>query len=399
MISLQEAQSYVDGLATPLSARSVPVGASTGMVLAHDVVSTVSVPTFDNSAMDGFAVRSADGTADRVIVGTQYAGLDRGLVVGPGEAVRIMTGAPMPAGADAIVVVERAEVVVSPDGVETLRHGESLEPGQFVRRAGEDVAPGDVVLPHATVITPAAVGVLASLGLTNVEVIARPRVGVFSTGDELVSDGSDLAAGQIRDSNRPTLLAVVSRLGYEAIDLGCVPDDEDQITAALVDGAAACDVLLTSGGVSMGDADMIKRVMRSMADMRWMQVAIRPAKPLAAGLIGTTPIVGLPGNPVSALLSFELFARRVIERRAGISKDRSLWFSAVVPDGLARRPDGKIHFPRVVVTSVDGAVVARPAGAQGSHQLAASAAANAIAWLPDGDGVAPGGSVAVALLS
>ena len=247
-------------------------------------------------------------------------------------------------------------------------------------------------------MTPGHLGVLASVGVERVVVHRRPRVGVLSTGDELVVSGP-LARGQIRDSNRPTLLALVREAGFEAIDLGVAADDEASITSALEHAVASCDAVLTSGGVSMGDLDFVKVVLDRIGDMRWMQIAIKPAKPFAFGTVGPTPVFGLPGNPVSSMVSFELFARPALRQMAGRRDLDRLVVPAVAVDGLRRTPDGKTHFARVVATQVDdGSWTVRSAGGQGSHQLAAMAAANALAILPDGEGVAPRGVVRTMLL-
>jgi molybdenum cofactor synthesis domain-containing protein len=233
--------------------------------------------------------------------------------------------------------------------------------------------------------------------MPDVEVVRRPRVGVVSTGDELVAGGGPLLPGQIRDSNRGTLLALVAEAGADPVDLGLAPDDADAITEALLRGVSTCDAVLSSGGVSMGDVDLVKEVLDVIGDMRWMQVAIKPAKPFAFGLVDGVPVFGLPGNPVSSMISFELFARPAIRRMAGHPEQRldRPRIAAVAPDGLDRWPDGKVHFARVVVTVDGGTLVARSAGGQGSHQLSAMAHANGLAVLPDGEGVRPGGSVHV----
>jgi molybdenum cofactor synthesis domain-containing protein len=245
--------------------------------------------------------------------------------------------------------------------------------------------------------------VLHTLGLAEVRVWRRPRVGVMSTGDELVADGAPLEAGQIRDSNRPTLMALVNEAGCEAIDLGLVRDDEAAIEAALRSGAEVCDAILTSGGVSMGDYDFVKAVLDRIGEMRWMQVAIRPAKPLAFGVVHDderpVAVFGLPGNPVSSIVSFELFARPALRKMMGHAELDRPRMRAVAADPLRRHRDGKTHFARVVASHTpDGTLVARSAGAQGSHHTAAMAAANALAVLPDGDGVEPGDFVEVFLL-
>ncbi len=400
MIPLDEAQRFVLAACPPLERSSRPLEGALGAVLAAPVVTREAVPPFDNTAMDGFAVRAADtlgAPRELPVVATLAAGAAPGRAVGPGEAIRIMTGAPMPAGADAIVIVETTEEPV-PGRVRIL---ETVQPGEHVRRAGTDLRPGQEVFPAGTVLGPGHVGVLASLGHRHVETYRTPRVGVLSTGDELVDDARPLAPGQIRDSNRPALLAAAAASGFEAVDLGLVRDDPAALEAALSTAATRVDAILTSGGVSVGDFDHTKRVLGALAGdtMRWMQVAIRPAKPFAFGRIGRVPVFGLPGNPVSSLVSFELFARPALRQMAGhtaLFRPRS-W--AILDDGYRRVPDGKLHFVRVRLTR-DGAhrLRATSAGGQSSHQLLAMAVADGLALVPDGHGIEPGGEVEVLVL-
>jgi molybdenum cofactor synthesis domain-containing protein len=396
LISLEEARAYVLAGCARLDEVDVALAASLGAVAAERVVASEPLPPFANTAMDGYAVRAADTSGAPVeldVVGFIAAGSDGMVPVGPGQAARIMTGAPMPPGADAVVLVERTEAL---DG--RVRIDIAVETGTAVRPAGDDLQPGDPVVVAGEVLTPAHLGLLATVGRSTVRVVRRPRVGVLSTGDELVEGDVPLAPGQIRDSNRPTLLALVRQAGFEAVDLGTAPDDEGAITAAIEAGVAACDALITSGGVSMGDLDLVKVVLDHIGDMRWMQVAIKPAKPLAFGTVGTTPVFGLPGNPVSSAVSFELFARPGLRKLAGHTELVRPTLRAVAGEDLARTPDGKVHFVRVAATVEDGRYVVRSAGGQGSHQLAGLAAANALAVLPDGDGVPAKGDVDVVLL-
>ena len=401
MIPLEEARDYVLGRCEGPASVVVPLADARGLVLAESVDATEHVPPFANTAMDGFAVRAVDTVGAPVtldLVGTVAAGVDpvaTGTEVGPGDAVRIMTGAPMPPGADAVVKVELAEV--SPDGV-AVTVGVEVPVGNHVRAAGEDLMTGDRVFDTGTVLGPGHLGVLASIGVVTVHVRRRLRVGVLSTGDELREGSAALAPGQIRDANRPALLGLLDELGAEGVDLGHVADDEAAIEAALVDGVARCDALLTSGGVSMGDFDYVKVALDRIGDMRWMQVAIKPAKPLAFGLVDGVPVFGLPGNPVSSMVSFELFARPALRSMAGHRDLDRRRVRAEVVGGLGRHPDGKVHFARVVVEVTDGRFRVRSAGGQGSHQLTAMADADGLAMLPDGDGVANGDQVEVLLL-
>jgi molybdenum cofactor synthesis domain-containing protein len=272
--------------------------------------------------------------------------------------------------------------------------------GEHVRRAGDDLTPGDVVVDVGTVLTPAHLGVLASLGYQRVPVFPRPRVGVLSTGDELVEGAGELRPGQIRDSNRPTLLALVRQSGFTPVDLGLARDDEATIAAAVEQGLATCDALVTSGGVSVGDFDYVKAVLDRLGSMHSWQVAIRPAKPLAFGTVQGKPVFGLPGNPVSSMVSFELFARPALRQMGGHRRKFRPQVEAVVAEPIRRRPDGKLHLVRVVAAvGDDGRWRVRPVGGQGSHQLAAAAAANALALVPDGEGAAAGSTVKVLVLS
>ncbi len=397
---LDEAREFVLAGCTVGHPRALPLAETLGLVTSVPVEAAEDVPPFDNTAMDGFAVRAVDtvGATDDApvrlsVVGTLAAGAAPDLTVGPGQAVRIMTGAPMPPGADAVVMVERTTLVE--DGA-TVAIGLEVGPGNHVRRSGDDVRAGDLVFPAGTTLTPAHLGVLATLGVRRAPVYPRPRVGVISTGDELVDGPEPLGPGQIRDSNRRMLLALVERADAIPVDLGRIADDEEAIAEAFAAGAGSCDAIVSSGGVSMGDFDFVKVVLDRLADMRWMQVAIKPAKPLAFGTIGATPVFGLPGNPVSSLVSFELFARPGLRKMMGHATLDRLRLRAVADDGLTRRADGKVHFARVLVAyGDDGRFHVRNAGGQGSHQLAATAAAGALAVLPDGEGVAPGGEIEI----
>ncbi|MEA2686634.1 MAG: molybdopterin molybdotransferase [Actinomycetota bacterium] len=404
MIPLGDAQARVLEACRVLPARGVPLADALGRVLAEAVVSGVDVPPFANTAMDGFAVRAADTAGAPVrldVVGTLAAGADpSALVVGPGQAVRIMTGAPMPAGADAVVMVERTAAAADGDGVVVEV---AATPGDHIRSAGDDIRVGQAVFEAGDVLTPGHLGVLASLGLSEVTVYPAATVGVLSTGDELVGAGVALRPGQIRDSNRPTLLALVAEAGCVAIDLGTAADDEDVIRSKLEDGLATCDAIVTSGGVSVGDFDYVKVVLDKIGRMDWWQVAIRPAKPFAFGVAGpaATPIFGLPGNPVSSMVSFELFVRPGVRRMMGHPDDRLSrpTVEAIADEALPRRPDGKLHLDRVVaVPGPDGRYHVRRSGGQASHLLRAMALANALALVPDGDGVAAGGTVTTMLL-
>jgi molybdopterin molybdotransferase len=400
VIPLEDAQSLVIESCPPVAPTEVELDpvAAVGLVLAEDVVAGEAVPPFANSAVDGYAVRAADLASTPVeleVVGVLAAGAAPTVAVGPGQAIKIMTGAPIPDGADAVVMVEDSE----PVGERRVRLRAGVAAGTAVRRAGDDVRPGDLLFTAGTVIRPAVIGVLASVGVRTVRVHPRIRVAVLSTGDELVTDGSPLGPGQIRESNLSMLVGLLVDAGCEPVDLGVVRDDEAELERVLREAAATCDAIVTSGGVSMGDHDVVKAVLGRIAHMRWMQIAIKPAKPFAFGLLEGVPVFGLPGNPVSSLVSFEMLARPALRRMGGHRRLARRSLVAVADDGFARRPDGKVHLVRVTTDFADdGRCHVRPVAAQGSHQLAATALADALAVLPDGEGVPPGGDVAVVML-
>ncbi|MGI9600985.1 MAG: molybdopterin molybdotransferase MoeA [Acidimicrobiales bacterium] len=403
MIALEEAQSYVLSGCRALAPTPVTLAEAAGLVLAEPVVADQAIPPFANTAMDGFALRAddvataaPDNPVTLSVVGTLAAGTAPTRTVGAGEAVRIMTGAPMPDGADAVVMVELTALA---DDETTVAVMADVPAGNHIRHPGEDVEPGQQVFEAGEFVSAGHLGVMASLGIDQVNAHPRPRVGVMSTGDELVDGPAPLEPGQIRDSNRRTLLALVDDAGAIGVDLGLVPDTRDDLTRALTEGTQQCDAVLTSGGVSMGAFDYVRVVLDELGEMRWMQVAIKPAKPLAFGRIGSTPVFGLPGNPVSSMVSFELFARPGLRKMMGLDDLHRPRLSAVAGSDLRRHADGKTHFARVVAeVGDDGRLRVRSAGGQGSHQLAAMAHANALAVLPDGDGVTAGEPVGVMLL-
>jgi molybdopterin molybdotransferase len=383
MIPLEEAQNSILATVRRLPATSVALVDALGLVTVEDLAAAEPIPPFANTGVDGYAVRAGD---------TAGATPDS---VGPGEAIRIMSGAPAPEGADAIVMVEDT---AGEDGGAVAVIRKQAQPGDHVRPAGGDLNVGDPAFAAGSVLGPAHLGVVASLGHPTVTVVRRPRVAVMSTGDELVPPGESLAIGQIRDSNRPMLMALVTQTGCEAVDFGIGVDDEAVITERLEKAAATCDAVVTSGGVSMGDYDIIKLVLSRMADMHWWQVAIRPAKPLAFGMLpGGVPIFGLPGNPVSSHVSYELFARPALLQMMGHSRRFRPVTPVVAAHDMRRRVDGKLHLDRVTLRrdEASGQLVAASAGGQASNVLTAMAASDGLALLPDGSGVAAGETVDV----
>jgi molybdopterin molybdotransferase len=402
VIELEEARAAVVGACRELDPQPVDVGGSLGYVLASDVRATEPNPPFDCSSMDGYAVRARD-TVDvpcRLrVVAMIPAGAGPSAVVGPGEAARIMTGAPLPAGADAVCMVEHTRTV----GDDDVEIEAAVEVGEYVRPAGGDLGPGDLVAAAGTPIGPALVGVLAGMGLDQVLAHPRPRVGVLSTGDELVTGPVPLGPGAIRDSARPALLAELTRSGFEPVYCGTVGDDDAAIEDALLRGARRADAVVTTGGVSVGDLDLVRAVLRRLSGgaMKRMQVAIKPGKPFAFAVLAETgtPVFGLPGNPVSALVSFELLARPALRRMAGHRALDRPRLSAVASADFRRHPDGKLHFVRAAATvTLDGELAAVPLQGQDSHLLHAMAESNSLVLLPDGSGVEAGERVELLLL-
>ncbi len=428
MLTLEEVRDHVLATCQPREPRPHLIADSLGLVTAEDIFATESIPRFANTAMDGFAVRSADVAnppVDLEIIETIAAGHAPQATVTKGQASRIMTGAIIPPGADAVVMVEKTSVASTDDSVGDSTGGgavtinAAVPPGNHVRNVGEDISAGALALKAGTVLGAGHLGVLASLGQTHVCASPRPTVGVLSTGDELVDDGTDLKPGQIRDSNRATLLGLLALNQMNPVDLGLVRDDEAEIAAAITNGVRSCDALITSGGVSMGDFDYVKEVLSRIGQMRWMQVAIKPAKPFAFGTVEGVPVFGLPGNPVSSMVSFELFALSGLRSMMGHSQPVRQTIRAVAAEDLLRKTDGKTHFLRVVVEppttgQVDGEqapakqasgpqapssqILVRSAGGQGSHMLWSMAHANALAVVPDGQGIKAGEGVDVLLL-
>jgi molybdopterin molybdotransferase len=365
-------------------------------VLVEDAIADTDVPPFRNSAMDGYAVRGVDvaGAGVRLrVVGEVAAGAVPGRAVGAGEAVRIMTGAPMPDGADTVVRVEDTD-----NGSDVVTINTATPQGVAVRQAGEDLRRGEGVLARGTVLRHAEIGVLASIGRAKVRVIRRPNVAVLSTGDELVDITDSPGPGQIRDANRYSLAAAVRATGCAAFELGIARDSADDLRHAL-GNAAFGDLIVTSGGVSVGDHDHVKPVVDAMGQMDFWSIALRPGRPLAFGELrtkrGAVPIFGLPGNPVSALVTFELFVRPALLRMSGRSKLHRPRVTARLIDRI-EKPAGLRMFARAIYDAETGTV--RSTGAQGSGILRSMSLANSLIDLPEATtGAQSGETVSVVL--
>jgi molybdopterin molybdotransferase len=388
-----KARDYIRAFLTPITGTErLHIRAALGRVLAEDVVSGIDVPAHDNSAMDGYAFRHGDlksaGETALEVVGTAFAGKPYAGQVGPGQAVRIMTGGVMPAGADSVVMQERVTVAGN-----TVRIPAGQQKGQNVRLAGADIRRGGAVFERGQPLRPAEIGMLASLGVGEASVFRKLRVAFFSTGDELVGIGSPLAAGQIYDSNRYTIHGMLSRLGCEVLDLGVVRDDPAAIERAFREASQAADVVITSGGVSVGEADFVKQILNQLGEVLFWKIAMRPGRPLAYGKLGQAHFFGLPGNPVSAMVTFYQFVRDALLVLMGVPEPQPVpTFKAVCASPIKKAP-GRTEFQRGILSrGPDGRWTVRVTGDQSSGILSSMSQANCFIVLPDDQGATPAGA-------
>lgn len=387
MLTFADARARIVSAARPTQGEELPLAELLGRVLVEPrVVATIDVPPFANSSMDGFAVRSADTPAALHLAGEVHAGAARLPTVEAGSAVRIMTGAQLPPGADAVVPIEEADAAGT---TVSVPHTGS---GAWVRPRGLDTRAGEVVELAAEPLSAAAIGVLASLGHGSAVVRRRPVVGILSTGDELVEPGHPLVDGQIYDANGPALAAAVREAGGTPELLPRAPDDPQAIGAGLLAGAEASDLLLVSGGVSVGERDHVRTIIERLGRLDLWRIAIQPGKPLAFGELAGIPVLGLPGNPVSALVTFELFGRQLIRAMLGLPGDGRPHLGVRAVEAMRTDPERETYL-RVVVSEGPDGLEARPAGGQGSSQLRPLAAANALLVVPIGvEATQPGAS-------
>jgi molybdopterin molybdotransferase len=361
-------------LAPVTETESVPVRGSLGRVLAQEIVPQINVPGHDNSAMDGWAVRISDlGASGAQLreVGRALAGKPFQGMVGPGECVRVMTGAVMPRGTDTVVVQEicrsEAERITIPAGQKA---------GQNVRAAGEDLKAGVAVLHPGQRLRAADLGLIASLGIAEVRVVRRLRVAFFSTGDELVSIGAPLAQGQVYDSNRYTLHGMLSALGVEIIDMGVVRDEPDKLEAAFAAAAGKADAIITTGGVSVGEADFVKQLMARLGEVLFWKIAMRPGRPMAFGRIGNAFLFGLPGNPVAVMVTFHQFVRSALLFLGGQTQGIEIPLLQAVSAAGIRKVAGRTEYQRGVLFEENGTRKVRTTGQQGSGVLRSMSEAN-----------------------
>ncbi len=391
-LTVQEALTAVLNGVPVLAAETVALPEALGRVLAEPVTARDSLPPFANSSMDGYALRAADVVGATAVnpvtlrvIGDVAAGAMPDVTITAGTAVRIMTGAPLPNGADAVVPVEDTDEVWRkrerplPESVQISR---VVSPGDYVRRPGEDIEAGQMVMEAGHLIRPQGIGVLASLGVAQVAVIRRPRVGILATGDELIGVEEPLRPGKIRNSNGYTQTAQVTALGAIPVPLGVARDSEADVRAKLQAGLdAGVDLFISSAGVSVGAYDVVKAVLDESGDVNFWRVRMRPGKPLAFGTYQSVPFLGLPGNPVSAMVSFERFARAAIRKMAGHIRLERPQLPVTLQDEI--RSDGRESYVRAVVWRADGRYLATTTGDQGSHIMTSLVKANALLIVPE----------------
>lgn len=380
-MSVEQARQLIKHFLVALDTQeSVPLRAALHRILACDVISPIAVPPHDYSSMDGYAVRYADLHSTPVIlrmVGKSLAGHPYTETVTAGACVRIMTGALIPHGCDTVVIQEH--VRADNDGIEM---GAGHKPGQNIRRVGEDIALGTTVLVRGHRLRPVELGLLASLGLSEVSVNRKLKVAIFSTGDELQQPGTPLAPGHIYDSNRHTLFGMLSELGADVVDMGNVGDDKVRLKQTLLEAAARADVIITSGGVSVGEADHIRPLLAEIGEVVFWKIAMKPGRPLAYGKIGASQFFGLPGNPVAVMVTFQQFVRDALCHLMGQHATPPITLSAVCSEAIKKAP-GRTEFQRGILTQDDkGGLSVRTTGAQGSGILSSMSQANCYIVLP-----------------
>ena len=390
---VEKAREHIRAFLSPVTVvERLHIRAALGRVLAQDVISPVNVPQHDNSAMDGYAVRFADLKADAEtalkIIGTSFAGKPFEGTTGPGQAVRIMTGAVIPFGADTVIQQERAKA--SGEQVAVLPVPKM---GTNTRSAGEDLRAGEAALKRGQPVRPAEIGMMASLGIGEVAVYRKLRVAFFSTGDELVAIGTPLGPGQIYDSNRYTIHGLLLRLGCEVLDMGVIRDTPQDVERAFKEAAQAADVVITSGGVSVGEADYVKQILDRLGEVLFWKIAMKPGRPLAYGKIGNAHFFGLPGNPVAVMVTFYQFVRDALLHLQGQTRVTPLPTQKVVCTSPIKKAPGRTEFQRgILARDANGQWSVRTTGDQGSGILSSMSQANCFIILPTDEGNVPAGS-------
>lgn len=394
MILVEEALAIIEREVRPLAPVTMAFIEALGLVLAEDVLAPEPMPPFAAASVDGFAVIAADGSGLRRIVGDQMAGYVAGLQVEPGTAARVTTGAPIPPGADTMIMIEQTEEQNGQVNILT----NDLQPGSNIRPIGQDIETGQVVLPQGTVLGPAELGLLGTVGKTQVTVYPRPKVAVMSTGDEIVEPQQQPELGQIRDANRFTLMSAVRQAGAEPLDLGIVRDKANSLQDTIERGLTEANALLTSGGVSMGQLDLVKPYLASRGVVHFGRVNTKPGKPVTFATVDGKPCFAMPGFPVSALVSFEVFARPALLKMAGHSRIYRPRERAILAHSFSHTA-ARTEFQRVVLTRrLDGRLVASSTGFQGSGRLLSMVGANGLVILPYGQGDFAAGTIIEALV-
>jgi len=393
LLSVDDARSYVLDRIEPLAPIELPLQEAVGCVLAAEVVSDFDLPEFSSSAMDGYAVRASDifaasmqAPATLTVVGRAQIGQRPEATVGWGEAVRIATGAPIPAGADCVIPIERTVL----EGT-TVRVLAALGPGDNIRPAGKDVRAGEVLIPQGRKLGAPELALLAASGRPSALVYPKARAVVLSTGDELVEPGRPASFGQVRDANSFTLFGALKEVGAVPYLGGIVKDDVDALREELLSHLATADCFITSGGISMGDRDVVKMAFFKRGDIEFFRVAMQPGMPQAFGMIEGKPFFGLPGNPVSVFVSFEVFVRPALLMMMGRRDLGRPEVTAELVESIEGRVE-KTQFARVRVWMEDGRWRAKPTGGSGSNLISTITAANGLAVLPEGEDYAPAGS-------
>ena len=394
LIPVEQAMQKLLSSIEPISERlNVRLEHAVGCVLAKDIVATMDVPPFDNSAMDGYAIRFEDlaFSSSFKLVGQSFAGEPYKAQIGSGQCIRIMTGGVLPNGADTVVMQENTEV--EGDRV-TMTVAPKL--GQSVRNAGEELTQGQVVLKQGRQLTSVDVGIMASLGYAKASAIRPLRVAVISTGDELKPLGSELGDGEIYDSNRYAIIALLKKLGAEVIDIGCVADDKEKLAAAFVDADKRADAVITSGGVSVGDADYTKEVLEELGQINFWKLAIKPGKPFAFGRLPSSYFFGLPGNPVSSMVTLHQLVVPALQKLCNMPVKTRESYQATASKRFFKNP-GRADYQRAIFTrGVGGALTVEPTGGQGSSMLTSMNEANCYAVLPqESDNVDVGQAVTI----
>ncbi|NOS96679.1 MAG: molybdopterin molybdotransferase MoeA [Methylotenera sp.] len=382
-----KARLFIQQFLSPVcEAEFLPLRESLGRVLAADILSPSNVPNYDNSAMDGYAFNAADidvALPTRLkVIGTAFAGKAFDGILASGECVRIMTGAAMPKGADTVVVQEKVSLDAN-----TIIFFDAPKPHANVRYTGEDLRIGQTVLATGHLMRPADLGLIASLGIADVSVYRKLKVAFFSTGDELMSVGKPLEIGQVYDSNRYTLYGMLSRLGVEIIDLGAIADDPALLEATLLNAAKQADVVITSGGVSVGEADYMKLLLAKHGQVMFWKVAMKPGRPLAYGKVANAHYFGLPGNPVAVMVTFYQFVREAMLRLMGQPNPAPLPVFKVECTQAIKKLTGRTEFQRgILFADTDGSWRVKPTGAQGSALLSSMSLANCFIVLDENVG-------------